>query len=100
MKRLLSICELAYGEDAAALLWILAELAVGYADARSEATEPMLERGFELLQNFLGARKPIFRNAIMDYAGNKSVLYGEGVLERLVQASEMFRRNLSKRWGA
>ncbi|WIW46921.1 tetratricopeptide repeat protein [Bradyrhizobium sp. 62B] len=100
LKRLLSISELAYGEDAAALLWILAELAVGYADAGSEATEPMLERGFELLQNFLGARKPIFRNAIMDYAGNKSVLYGEGVLERLVQASEMFRRNLSKRWGA
>lgn len=100
LKRLLSICERAYGEDAAALIWILAELAVGYADARSEATEPVLERGFELLQNFLGAGKPIFRHQIMDLAGNKSVLYGEGVLEKLVQASETFRRSLGRRWGA
>lgn len=100
LQRLLSICERTYGEDAAALLWILAELAVGYADAGSDATEPVLERGFELLQNFLGARSPIFRHEIMDYAGNKSVLYGEGVLEKLVQASETFRRNLRKRWSA
>lgn len=100
LQRLLSICERAYGEDAAALLWILAELAVGYADAGSEATEPVLERGFELLQNFISAREPIFRQEIMDHAGNKSVLYGRGVLEKLVQASETFRRNLRRRWGA
>jgi hypothetical protein len=100
LKRLLSICERTYGEDAAALLWILAELAVGYADARSERTEAVLERSFELLQTFLGAREPISRHSIMDLAGNKTVLYGAGVLERLVRASETFRRNLRRRWGA
>lgn len=100
LKRLLSICERAYGEDAAALLWILAELAAGYAEAGSEAAEPVLERSFELLQTFLGAREPIFRHGVMDLAGNKTVLYGECVLERLVEASETFRRNLRRRWGA
>ncbi|MDA9448813.1 hypothetical protein XI01_19240 [Bradyrhizobium sp. CCBAU 21360] len=103
LKRLLDICERTYGDDAAALLWILAELATGYARERVEDAEPVLERGFAVLRTFLDAGKPIFRRSILDMAGNRKVLYGgsqKGVLETLVQASETFRDNLRKRWGA
>ncbi|GMO38046.1 tetratricopeptide repeat protein [Bradyrhizobium sp. TM233] len=103
LKRLLEICERTYGDDAAALLWILAELATGYARERVEDAEPVLERGFAVLRTFLDAGKPIFRRSILDMAGNRKVLYGgsqKGVLETLVQASETFRDNQRKRWGA
>ena len=103
LKQLLAICERTYGSDAAALLWILAELAAGYARERAEEAEAVLERGFAVLRTFLDARKPIYRRSIVEMAGNKEVLYGGhqiGVLETLVQASEMHRDNLRKRWGA
>jgi tetratricopeptide (TPR) repeat protein len=103
LERLLSIGERTYGHDAAALLWILAELAHGYADERSGQAEPLLERSFDVLRKFLDAKRPTFSEAIADLPGNSEVLYGgnpEGLLEKLVQASETTRRNLRKRWGA
>ncbi|TQF37843.1 hypothetical protein UNPF46_17895 [Bradyrhizobium sp. UNPF46] len=103
LKRLLEICERTYGDDAAALLWILAELAAGYARERVDEAEPILERGFAVLRTFLDAGKPIFHRSIVNMAGNRNVLYGgrqKGVLETLVQASETLRGNLRKRWGA
>jgi tetratricopeptide (TPR) repeat protein len=102
LKRLLSICERIYGDDAAVLLWILSELAQGYADAGSMEAEPMLERSFELLGHFLDARKPIVRDDIEDLAGSKDVLYrGRGdLLERLIRTSEQVRSNTRERWGA
>jgi len=98
LKRLLAKSERAHGRDAAALLWILAELAEGYANDGSEKAEPVLERSFELLRALLDAKKPIFPSGIRN-----EVLYGGsggGVLEKLVRASETFRSNLRKRWGA
>lgn len=98
LKRLLATCERAYGDDPAALLWILAELAEGYADEDSEKAEPVLERSFAVLRTLLDAKKPIFRSRI-----RSEVLHGGtggGVLEKLVRASETFRSNLRKRWGA
>ncbi|WP_298239887.1 tetratricopeptide repeat protein [uncultured Bradyrhizobium sp.] len=103
LKRLLEICERTYGDDAAALLWILAELAAGYACERVDEAEPVLERGFAVLRTFLDVGKPIFHRSIVNMAGNRNVLYGgrqKGVLETLVQASETLRGNLRKRWGA
>lgn len=103
LKRLLATCERAYGYDAAALLWILAELAEGYADEGSEKAEPVLERSFAVLRTFLDAKKPIFHSSMRDLPGSKEVLYGGtggGILEKLVRASETFRSNLRKRWGA
>lgn len=102
LKRLLAIRERAYGDHAAALLWILAELAEGYADEGAKEAEPVLERSFEVLRTFLSAGKPLRRYA-MDWAGNKEVLEGgngRGVLEKLVRASKTFHFNLKKRWGA
>ncbi|WP_027526626.1 tetratricopeptide repeat protein [Bradyrhizobium sp. Ec3.3] len=99
LKRLLAICEQAYGDDAAALLWVLAELAKGYADESAEKAEPMLERSFAVLRTFLDAKKPIYRSGIAGLSGNREVLYGAGILEQLVQAQETFRSNLRKRWG-
>lgn len=103
LKRLLEICERTYGDDAGALLWILAELAAGYARERVDEAEPVLERGFAVLRTFLDVGKPIFHRSIVNMAGNRNVLYGgrqKGVLETLVQASETLRGNLRKRWGA
>ena len=102
LKRLLAIRGRSDGDDAAALLWILAELAAGYARERPEEAEPVLERGFAVLRSFLDASKPTFRRSIVEMAGNRKALYGsqKGVLETLVQASETLRGNLRKRWGA
>jgi tetratricopeptide (TPR) repeat protein len=103
LKRLLSIFERAYGENAAALLWILADLAEGYASERSGEAEPMLERGFDVLRKFLDARRPVLRRSIADLSGTPEVLYGrsrDGLLEKLVRASETTRSNLRQRWGA
>jgi hypothetical protein len=99
LKRLLAMSEQTYGKDAAALLWILAELAAGYAREGSQAAEPTLERGFSVLRAFLDPAKPASRYRTADLAGNKAAPHG-GVLETLVEASEMHRRNLRKRWGA
>jgi len=103
LKRLLSIFERSYGEDAGALLWILAELADGYADAQSGEAEPILERSFDVLRRFLDTKRPVLRRSIADLPGNREVLYGtsrEGLLEKLVHASEATRSNLRQRWGA
>lgn len=103
LQRLLSIGERIWGDDAAALLWILAELADGYASERSGQAEPMLERSFDVLRKFLDAKRPALRDAIADGPGNKEVLYSAsptGLLETLVRASETNRRNARKRWGA
>ncbi|MDI3561206.1 tetratricopeptide repeat protein [Bradyrhizobium sp. Arg816] len=102
LKRLLSICERIYGDDAAALLWILSELAHGYADAGSMEAEPLLERSHDVLRRFLDAGKPTVRQEIRDLAGDKQVLYrGRGnLVERLVRTSEMVRGITRKRWGA
>ncbi len=101
LKRLLSICERIYGDDAAALLWILSELAQGYAEAGSMEAEPMLERSYEVLRHFLDARKPIVRHEINDLPGNAEVLYRGrgGLVERLVRTSERIRSNTRTRWG-
>lgn len=102
LKRLLARCELAYGNDAAALLWILAELAQGYSEDGSEEAEPMLARSFEVLRTFLDVKKPVYRSDIAGSPGNKAVLVrgtGRGILEKLVRASETFRENLRERWG-
>lgn len=102
LRRLLEISERTHGDDAAALLWILAELAAGYARERVDEAEPVLERGFATLRTFLDASKPIFRRNIFYMARNRKALYSgqKGVLETLVQASEAHRDNLRKRWGA
>jgi len=95
LKRLLAIREKAYGNDAPALLWILTELAKGYAEESVDEAEPMLERSVAMLRMLLDAKKPIFRPGIANLPGN-----GDGVLEQLVRASDRFRSNLRKRWGA
>lgn len=103
LKRLLTTCERAYGDDATALLWILAELAEGYADEGSPEAEPVLARSFAVLRTFLDSKKPIFHHGIQDLPGNKEALYGgtgRAILEKLIRASETLQRNLKKRWGA
>lgn len=102
LKRLLAICEQIYGNNAAASLWVLSELAQGYADEGSTLAEPMLERSFDVLRSFLDARRPIVRDEIADLPGNKEVLHcgRGGLLEKLVRTSEKVRRNTRTRWGA
>jgi tetratricopeptide (TPR) repeat protein len=103
LTRLLSVCEQIYGDDAAALLWILTEMAQGYADQQSEKAEQALQRSFDILRTLLDARKPTFRDAIADLPGDKAVLYSgsrTGLLEKLVRTSETVRRNSRRRWGA
>jgi hypothetical protein len=63
----------------------------------------MLERGFDVLRKFLDARRPVLRRSIADLSGTPEVLYGrsrDGLLEKLVRASETTRSNLRQRWGA
>lgn len=103
LRRLLSICEKIYGADAAALLWILIELSFGYAHEGSAEAEPMMERSFDVLRTFLDAKRPVLRSEIGELPGSKEVLFagiGEGLLEKLVRASEAARRNTRMRWGA
>lgn len=101
LRRLLDICERAHGNDAAALLWILANLAQIYAYDRSQLAEPTLERCFAILRRFLDVRRPTMTTRITDlkdgemlYSSNSS-----GLLEMLVRISERVDYNSRKRWG-
>jgi len=103
LKRLLSTCERVYGDSSAALLWILVELAQGYAQERSDQAEAMIERSFEILRKFLDVKRSIFQDEIGDSPANMQVLVSRsrtGLLENLVRASERFRSNTRRRWGA
>ena len=102
LQRLLSIGERVYGNDAAALLWILVELAEGYAKKASARAEPLMKRGFEVMRVLLDARNPTWHLEMTDAPGNRTVLYSHGspgLLERLIETSERVRRNLRRRWG-
>ncbi|CAN7604272.1 tetratricopeptide repeat protein [Bradyrhizobium sp. LjRoot220] len=102
LKRLLSISERVYGDDAAALLWILVELADGYAKKRSALAEPVMKRAFAVMRTLLDARNPTSHWEMTDAPGNRTILYSPrtGLLERLIVASERVRSNLRRRWGA
>jgi len=102
LNRLLAIGERVYGAEAAALLWILAELAEGYADDGALAAEAVLDRAYAVLRRFLDARRPMLRADITELPGATDVLFSGrgGLLERLTGASETHRGNLRKRWGA
>lgn len=101
LRRLLDICERSYGNDAAALLWILANLAQIYAYDRSRHAEPMLERCFAILRTFLDVRRPTMTTRIDDLPENRGALYSgnaSGLLEMLIRTSETIDYNTRKRW--
>jgi hypothetical protein len=102
LNRLLAIGERVYGAEAAALLWILTELADGYADDGAAAAGAVLDRAYAVLRRFLDARRPMVRDDITELPGAADVLFSGrgGLLERLTGASETHRRNLRRRWGA
>lgn len=101
LERLLGISERAYGNDAAALLWILVALAEAYAYDGSYKAEPMLERCFAVLRTFLEAKRPTLASRIEDLSGTREALYSHkfGLLEMLVATSESIHFNTKKRWG-
>ncbi|MBN8988841.1 MAG: tetratricopeptide repeat protein [Rhizobiales bacterium] len=101
LERLLDIFERVYGNDSAALLWILAALAEAYAHDGSYKAEPMLERCFAVLRTFLDAKRPTLASRIEELPGNKKALYshGYGLLEKLVGISRSIHFSTRKRWG-
>ena len=103
LRRLLATTERVYGRDAAALLWILVELALGYALGRSDRAEAFVERSFEILKLLLAAKRPSYEGRIANLPGRKDVLYGSGqsgLLEKLLRAAEIVRGNIRRQWGA
>jgi tetratricopeptide (TPR) repeat protein len=94
LNRLLSLNEKAYGEDAAELLWILTELAESHANHQSAMAEPLLKRSFAILRSFLDAKKAAYWESASSFSESP-----QGILERLVRASERNRSNLRERWG-
>lgn len=103
LRRLLATTERTYGNDAAALLWILVELALGYGLARSDRAEAFVERSFEVLKILLAAKRPSYEGRIANLPGRKDVLYGRGqsgLLEKLLRAGEIVRSNIRRQWGA
>lgn len=101
LERLLGISERAYGNDAAALLWIMAALAEAYAYDGSYKAEPMLERCFAVLRTFLEAKRPTLASRMEDLSGTREALYSHkfGLLESLVATSESIHSTTKKRWG-
>jgi tetratricopeptide (TPR) repeat protein len=103
LKRLLSTTERSYGNDAAALLWILVELALGYAREKSDRAEPMLERSFDVLKAFIDAERSSYQGRTVSHSGQLDALYGSGqsgLLEKLLRAAEIVRGNVRRERGA
>lgn len=103
LRRLLATTERTYGTDAAALLWILVELALGHGLAGSDRAEAFVERSFEVLKLLLAAKRPSYEGRIANLPGRKDVLYGRGqsgLLEKLLRAAEIVRGNIRRQWGA
>lgn len=103
LKRLLAISERVYGNDAAALLWILIELALGYALAGSDKAEAFVDRSFRVLKALLECKRPTCRHKIANFPGKGDVLFSSGnpgLLEKLLRATEIDRSNARRRWGA
>jgi tetratricopeptide (TPR) repeat protein len=103
LKRLLSTAERSYGNDAAALLWILVELALGYAREGSDKAEPVLERSFDVLKVLIDVERSRYQGRMANHAGRMDALYGSGqsgLLEKLLRAADIVRGNLRRQWGA
>ncbi len=103
LRRLLATTERVYGNDAAALLWILIELALGYGLERSDRAEAFVERSFDVMKVLLDSRTSTYRGRIKNLPGRNDVLYGpgqSGLLEKLLRAAEIVRGNIRRQWGA
>jgi len=103
LQRLLSITERTYGNDAAALLWILIELGLGYALKESDSADAFVERSFEVMKSLLECKRPTYQHTIANLPGRKDVLVtwgNPGLLEKLLRATERVHSNTRRRWGA
>lgn len=103
LRRLLSTTERTDGNDAAASLWILVELALGYAGEGSDKAEPVVERSFDVLKVLVDSERPRHQGRMAKHSGRMDVLDvsgRSGLLEKLLRAAEMVRGNLRRQWGA